>query len=198
LCSVTGFSSEQFQRFVEIIAVAVHRNAPRFRSLHILTRSLVEPVAGRIAVKALAAGDDFQVCKSLDIVLVESIQYRIIGIKELVVLRARQGLLVHHVLNVRTLDVRPFAATAGRQLEVRCIEEEIVVVEVRHAFCFNLRIRSGEEVRTRNSGVVVADEQVVMHVGIDAGTILETVTHVLHVLVAAPGESNRVMVEIDM
>ena len=109
LCAVVGLGAEQLHRLIEVIAVAVHRHAADLTTLHILTCRSTQLVRSRIAVEALAAGDDLQISYALQIILVEGIQRRVVIRHAEVVLCLRKRLLVHHILDVRT------TATAGPQ-----------------------------------------------------------------------------------
>ena len=51
LCTVTGFGAEQFEGFVKVIAVAVHRHADGLRALLVQADRRAELVRCRVAVK---------------------------------------------------------------------------------------------------------------------------------------------------
>ena len=90
------------------------------------------------------------------------------------------------ILELRHLDIGPFAAAGRRQLQICSVHEKRVVVDVGDAFRLDHFVGSAEDMCAGDSGVVVAGENIMMNVAVDLGHTLVSVAHISHLLVAAP------------
>ena len=83
-------------------------------------------------------------------------------------------------------------------MEVGCIHEESIVVDVRLTFGFDNFVGSAEYVGTCDRSVVVAREDIMMNIAIHLGHTLVTVSHIAHLFITAPREGNRVVMEVNV